>query len=155
MPNGKTHAKITTVVSVLIPMAAISYGVPVLSSIVMCIGATLGLAINPDLDLSENRVRNDVRHPVRNIIKTIWDLYWFPYGRLIHHRSLVSHSPIFGTLIRSIYMSPIIFSIIYILSQIMPDRSIFNIFVLLFIGLCISDIFHIVADVIVSEAKHF
>jgi hypothetical protein len=57
------------------------------------VGCLLGVLLTPDLDLSENeRARN------------LWYLLWWPYGKLFHHRSRLSHLPVVGTGIRLAYV---------------------------------------------------
>ena len=154
MPNGPVHARITMVVAVVvIPSVSITSHMQPVDILLLVSGALLGLAINPDLDLSENRFNNDLQHISKNFLKFAWDGYWYMYGRLIHHRSPISHSPILGTLIRMIYMIPVLTLIVVPLSYILSDHSIFIVFVILFTGLCVSDLFHIIADILVSEIK--
>lgn len=57
------------------------------------LGCLLGVLLTPDLDLSENE-------HARNL----WYLLWWPYGKLLHHRSRLSHFPGLGTLIRVAYV---------------------------------------------------
>lgn len=67
-------------------------------------GVWLGHFISPDFD---------VDHPIyvqRKFIQRAWILgwiwvaYWWPYSRLIAHRSRVSHSWPLGTVIRFLYL---------------------------------------------------
>ena len=54
-----------------------------------------GLWLSPDLDTRSNPTRR--WGPLR--------LLWWPYRRLLSHRSLVSHSPLLGTAGRLIYLA--------------------------------------------------
>jgi uncharacterized metal-binding protein len=57
-----------------------------------------GLWLSPDLDTRSNPTRR--WGPLR--------LLWWPYRRLLRHRSLLSHSPLLGTAGRLIYLAGLI-----------------------------------------------
>lgn len=54
-----------------------------------------GLLLSPDLDTRSNATRR--WGPLK--------LIWWPYRRLLSHRSLLSHSPLLGTALRLAYLS--------------------------------------------------
>ena len=54
-----------------------------------------GLFLSPDLDINSR--------PYQRWGVLRW--LWWPYQRLIHHRSVLSHSPFLGTAIRIAYLS--------------------------------------------------
>lgn len=54
-----------------------------------------GLLLSPDLDTRSNATRR--WGPLR--------LLWWPYRRLLSHRSLVSHTPLLGTAGRLLYLA--------------------------------------------------
>jgi len=57
-----------------------------------------GLWLSPDLDTRSNPTRR--WGPLR--------LLWWPYRRLLRHRSLLSHSPLLGTAGRLIYLTGLV-----------------------------------------------
>jgi uncharacterized metal-binding protein len=57
-----------------------------------------GLWLSPDLDTRSNPTRR--WGPLR--------LLWWPYRRLLRHRSLVSHSPLLGTAGRLLYLAALL-----------------------------------------------
>ncbi|MCP9816129.1 DUF2227 family putative metal-binding protein [Synechococcus sp. GreenBA-s] len=54
-----------------------------------------GLLLSPDLDTRSNATRR--WGPLR--------LLWWPYRRLLRHRSLLSHSPLLGSAVRLAYLA--------------------------------------------------
>ena len=127
MPGGKKHDEIWKqrfpwlgVVSVLVfiffeytlvyiyPYSCIWNKYCFTNSLLIAIGLPLGYLIGrivtPDLDQA-------------NITKTEWDamrnakllgvffvMYWLPYGYLMKHRSSLSHSYVFSSIIRMVYL---------------------------------------------------
>jgi uncharacterized metal-binding protein len=59
------------------------------------------MVITPDLDLLAT---GNVR---RFGLRQLWRLYWYPYSRLITHRSWLSHAPVIGTIGRLVYLLPL------------------------------------------------
>jgi uncharacterized metal-binding protein len=57
-----------------------------------------GLWLSPDLDTRSNPSRR--WGPLR--------LLWWPYRRLLKHRSLISHSPVLGSTVRLLYLAGIV-----------------------------------------------
>ena len=96
MPDGKTHDMLTVVTGVI--------GIPALLALVpdRGLGGALiwcsahvvsGMAFSPDLDLASEPYRR--WGPLRFI--------WWPYREAISHRAWVSHSLVFGPLLRLAY----------------------------------------------------
>ncbi len=75
-----------------------------------------GLWLSPDLDTTSNSLKR------WGLIKIIW----WPYRKLIPHRSILSHGPLIGTSIRIIYLA-CIFSLIWSLLQPLEIESPINI----------------------------
>jgi uncharacterized metal-binding protein len=95
MPNGNTHDTITFVLVPLTYLAAEMYwgGNHTLSIIATVAMLFAGLMFGPDLDL-QSRPYNRWG-PLRII--------WKPYQVALPHRSLLSHGPVLGTVIRIVY----------------------------------------------------
>ncbi len=117
MPNGKTHDMLTVVTGVI--------GIPVvwgllpdhnLAATLTWCGAHIvsGIAFSPDLDLASTPYKR--WGPLRII--------WYPYRQLIGHRDWVSHSLVFGPLIRLGYFLLMSALLIWLfltgLSQLIP-----------------------------------
>lgn len=95
MPNGNTHDTITFVLVPLTYLAAEMYwgGDHTLSIIATAAMLFAGLMFGPDLDL-QSRPYNRWG-PLRII--------WKPYQVALPHRSVLSHGPMLGTVIRIVY----------------------------------------------------
>ena len=69
------------------------------------LGCLSGIILSPDLDIP-NRTRSEylVYRYMGKILGGVWFVLWWPYGKLIPHRSPLSHMPILGTALRMVYM---------------------------------------------------
>lgn len=105
MASGQIHAGCS------IALAAASFGGIVgalndyLAGAAGATGCLLGILLTPDLDQeglssSENAV---IKHTLG--LGYLWLLLWYPYARLIRHRSPWSHLPLLGTAGRLLYVS--------------------------------------------------
>lgn len=124
MPDGRTHAASTIVLAA--SGAVIYYQAfgSALDAALLGIGITTGIALTPDLDMSDNP-------------KNLWQALWWPYGKLFKHRGW-SHVPVVGTITRvfySLWWIPAVVMLHYELVQVQDVA-------LLFAGLVISDILH-------------
>jgi uncharacterized metal-binding protein len=99
MPSGITHDRIT-----LWSLPWITFGTYILTrhgeATLLLSGGFLfsGLMFGPDLDIYS------LQYKRWGILRCIWQ----PYRRLCRHRSIYSHGPILGTLLRVFYLSIII-----------------------------------------------
>ena len=116
----------------------ISIGIP--------LGYLLGRVVTPDMDMI-------------GITKTEWDIlrkgkllgvffimYWMPYAYLVSHRSYLSHSYMFSSFIRMIYM-------FWWVMFLHPINLVLFILFGIFFGLSVSDGIHIWADENIKEKK--
>lgn len=94
MPNADTHDRITYLCAPVTFVAAQWLGQTLVLSLIAT-GAMLfaGLMFGPDLDLHSRPYRR--WGPLRFI--------WKPYQVALSHRSILSHGPVLGTLVRLIY----------------------------------------------------
>src|SRR5258708_1756676 len=99
MPNGRTHDIITFVSAAAATPVVLTSPLPEIGTVTaaVLVGSYLlsGLIFSPDLDLQSRPFRR--WGPLRFI--------WIPYQKMIPHRSWVSHSFIFGPLIRVLYFA--------------------------------------------------
>ncbi len=113
MADGRTHTLATRTLAVFLFSGQVVRGLYqgysthdiFLTSIALTVGVAGGLFLTPDLDvdagsISEQEVRN-----VSPLGENLWWIYWFPYRKLIHHRSPLSHWPVIGTIGRLFYLS--------------------------------------------------
>ncbi|HEY9810422.1 MAG TPA: metal-binding protein [Halomicronema sp.] len=96
MPSGRTHDRITLWILPLI--TALSFAVTRNGTLTLFVAGGFlfsGLMFGPDLDLHSRPF-------------TRWGLFrwiWIPYQQTLRHRSVFSHGPIIGTVIRIIYLA--------------------------------------------------
>src|SRR4051794_33773447 len=99
MPNARTHDLITIVTAAVAVPAVLASSLPQVgpATTVALVGTYLasGLVFSPDLDLHSTPYRR--WGPLRFI--------WIPYQKMVPHRSWVSHSFVFGPLIRVFYFT--------------------------------------------------
>ena len=97
MPNVRTHDFITVATAAVMVPAALNSGLPELgeANTVVLVGSYLfsGIMFSPDLDTHSRPYRR--WGPLRWV--------WLPYRGLVPHRSWVSHSLVFGPLLRVLY----------------------------------------------------
>lgn len=106
MPNGKTHTRATVRLSILLTVSSILY-VPQLSvaSLFLIPGCLLGILVTPDLDVDDGSYSYYlIRKHLGRFPCWLWKMFWLIYARSIPHRSILSHGPIIGTMIRVIYI---------------------------------------------------
>lgn len=100
MPGSNTHNPACLIASPIVIAAAASLGCDWQTCLAAGVGCASGVIVSPDLDLV-----NTVRVPV---IGWLWGAYWWPYRKIVAHRSRFSHMPVLGTLGRAAYLTPII-----------------------------------------------
>ena len=105
MPNATTHDVVTLVTAaVAVPtLLDPKWSLPDMSPVNMSVlvGSYLvsGLLFSPDLDTRS-----------RPFMRWRWLRFlWFPYQRLVSHRSYISHSLVMGPLIRALYFAVMLF----------------------------------------------
>ena len=96
MPSGRTHDSITLW---LLPfLAGVTFGLTQRAEVTILIAAGFlfgGLMFGPDLDIHSAQYKR--WGPLRWI--------WLPYRKAMHHRSLLSHGLVIGTLGRVLYFT--------------------------------------------------
>lgn len=144
MASGKTHNRRTRnlalfcfLSSFIISARYIDYLSTILLSSCIFVGCMIGTIISPDMDVDVTHIGRSLvrkRHPILGFF-FYW--YWWPYAKIMPHRSWHSHAPIFSTFIRVGYVLwPILF-----FPNIWP--YIFNVWAgMILLGLMLSDTLH-------------
>ena len=136
MPSGRIHT-ITTI--------GLAVGSACAFEPALTVGIVSGLILSPDLDVDDGFIGlyHLRRIPVvGKLLSFAWRIFWWPYSKVVPHRSAISHSILFGTCLRVGYLVlPILvlnyFGLpVYLLAK----------FGQWFIGLCLSDALHIILD---------
>ncbi|HPH95371.1 MAG TPA: DUF2227 family putative metal-binding protein [Anaerolineaceae bacterium] len=156
MADGKLHAAVSVILAgsgqALQQIASVtSY-----QAMAFSLGALLGIILTPDLDLVGGSIsQRQVRKSTGNIIGLIWAMLWYPYAKLLGHRSFWSHTPIIGTIIRIIYvfgLPLLLWSMLWQAGHVSvppPIPVLGQLDPLLFwvlLGLSVSDLFHWLMD---------
>ena len=106
MATGRIHTKVSVATSF-----ALIFSFPIVgfNSILLALGALNGVLVSPDLDVDNGYIGNFyLRKYLGRWADKLWGVYWYAYARLMPHRSTFSHKPFLGTLIRYVYMAPVI-----------------------------------------------
>lgn len=141
MAPGIVHTRHTLIASGLLAVAAIIPDNP--GGIAVALGCASGLWFSPDLDIWSDPTK---RWGVLN-------LYWYPYRKLIKHRSPVSHTLLVSTLLRALYFLPLVLAPLMALGASWLDIWIAvtqphhaSILIQLLIGQAIADGLHLFDD---------
>lgn len=107
MASGRTHNSANLLLAVGAYAGAKYYGAADTLAWPLAGGVALGFALNCDLDVDGGSIafQNVRRLPViGKALAIAWRIIWWPYAKIVPHRSAISHFPILGTLIRVSYL---------------------------------------------------
>lgn len=96
MPSGRTHDRIT--LWILPVVAVLTFGQTQSGILTLLVSGGFlfgGLMFGPDLDIYSRQFQR------WGFLRWIW----IPYQKSLRHRSFLSHGPIIGTALRSLYLS--------------------------------------------------
>lgn len=136
MPSGRIH----TMTTIALAAASLPLGNPPLTA-----GVLSGLIPSPDLDCDDGFIGfAHLRRVgcVGSILSGLWRAYWYPYAKATPHRSHISHSIFFGTVVRVFYLILPVLAV----NLLGVPVSIPQWFGMWFAGLCLSDALHIILD---------
>lgn len=156
MPSGHTHETINTVLSFPLTAGAIYLGIPPFQAGAFFVGYSFATYfMNPDLDLHSEGY-------------TSWGtfrFFWWPYQRIMAHRSIFSHGPVIGTIFRLIYLLWIPFFAFILLApyiQINPRETLLEAWpsygpylIAAVVGMALSDAIHGLLDNTTTPIKRF
>lgn len=158
MPGGKVHSALTvaTLSGVIAPYALVQLnGNPWLYAA----GCITGLLITPDLDINNGNISDTFIRKVSPVVQMIWRLFWTPYALILPHRSLFSHFPFVGTLLRLGYI--FVWLNLFNLLFFLVGRTFDTVSLVwvwnwsFFFGLCHADIIHWFADNTIKGKEQF
>lgn len=152
MPNGTTHRALTLGLQ-LITLPVTLYLHPV-DVIALQTGITATYYINPDLDITTNKlglVKYLGFESYRKLVPHRFGLAKRHWNTSIKNVLFFSHLPFIGTIIRTVLLLlPIIILLLFCSSvQLLDIRFI----VFLYLGMSLSDLLHILADILYSGFK--
>jgi len=122
-------------------------------------GCITGLLLTPDLDLNNGNISDTFIRRAFPPAQWLWRLFWTPYAILLPHRSLFSHFPFLGTLLRIGYIFLLlnVFNLLFFLFGNIFDTVSF-VWIWnwsFFFGLCHVDIIHWWADNTIKGKEQF
>jgi uncharacterized metal-binding protein len=151
MPNGKTHDKITYITTPIVGVGAfgmltnIKNGPDLMSALILTLIVTgayffASMMFNGDLDTNSKPYNR----------WWLFKMIWVPYQVFFNHRSFWTHGIIIGTVVRLLYLSPLIIGIFLLFNISLGEVNWFYIIPIL-AGLELGNITHTVSDAIGSE----
>jgi len=166
MADGRTHVLATKTLAVFLFAGQTGNGLflhgfstrdTLLSALTLSLGAIGGLFLTPDLDIDAGSMSEEEVRRISPLGENFWWVYWYPYRRLIPHRSPLSHFPLVGTLGRLLYLSIpylIILAVTFILNQaafaLLTIAGLWLVFFPYFqiavLGLASADLLHFLMD---------
>lgn len=108
MPSGSVH----TITTIALAVGTVATGQPTAATV----GVLSGLILSPDLDVDKGFIglAHLRRVPVIGwLLAVAWRVFWYPYAKIVPHRSPISHAPIVGTLLRVGYLAVPVLAINY------------------------------------------
>lgn len=140
--NGKAHSVLTVGLAGAILYTCTELNIPVDVTGGLVTGCLANLFVHPDLDQAEIRT-----------LKRPWLISWWPYGKLIKHRSPLSHFPVIGTLGRVLYITLVVALVGQIMRVPAPTLKYEAKFIIA--GLMMADTLHYLADLVSTFWKKF
>ena len=148
MASWKGHGR--TTMALVVPAALLAeHGTgDLMVGVWVGLGVLCGLIIDPDLDLTTPTGSNIRVMTANPFLGRLWNLFWYPYGRLIPHRHFLSHGPIIGTIGRVMYLLAVPAALALISGYGAQFTAVFTgiFFVYWVVGLIISDVGHFLLD---------
>lgn len=156
MPGGRVHAAITiaTASGVIAPYAIVNLDGNPYWYIAGCV---VGLLVTPDLDIDKGNISDSFLRKVFPPIQWVWRTIWFPYAKLLPHRSPLSHFPILGTLLRIGYIFLIV-NVLHFIFHLMTGNIVSIVWIWnwsFVFGLCHVDTCHFLADISIKSKEQF
>ena len=104
MPSGKVHAQCSLVLAVPSFGTVLGATSDFAAAGACALGCLIGIAMTPDLDQETLSSSEHAFIKYTLGLGFLWAMLWYPYARLIKHRSPFSHFPILGTAGRLLYL---------------------------------------------------
>src|SRR3990167_6665394 len=155
MASGAVHSTVSIILAGL-ALAVTPVAGP--GAVAVAAGAFTGVFVQPDLD---HNGRMNAHSQVRRfggvagaLLSFMWYVAWLPYASAVKHRSKLSHLPLLGTGIRVAYLMLVTLGGLGLVPglavyAIQNDRLEWFAWTgLWFAGLCISDYYHYLFDIL-------
>lgn len=101
--NGKVHHAVNLVTATTLISLTVFAGGGVKEVVCVTAGSIGGVIVTPDYDLDKGLPRNFIGN--LPFVGKLWRWFWWPYAKLVKHRSFISHSFVFSTIGRVVYIA--------------------------------------------------
>jgi uncharacterized metal-binding protein len=156
MPDGKTHAAITTIAAAGLYGAGTLLGLPDGVPLALAGGCMVGLLITPDLDVNDRIYAHHLlRREAGRLPALAWKTFWLPYSRLVPHRHWLSHAPFIGTSLRLGYLVLLAWLLLALFGHPWPWQELPAWAPWAVWGLVVSDALHWAADLSMTRLKRY
>lgn len=159
MPGGKVHSALTlaTASGVIAPYALVQMNGNPYWYVAGCL---VGLVVMPDQDLNNGNISDTMIRRVFPPAQWLWRILWTPYALILPHRSVYSHFPVLGTLLRIGYIFLLLnlFNWLFFLFGNIFDTVSHFIWIWnwsFVAGLCHVDLIHFLADKSIKSREQF
>jgi uncharacterized metal-binding protein len=152
MPNGKIHTSATLLLAAGTGILSVSLMQAPAVTTALVGGCLAGLVLTPDLDVDRGSISHRiVNRSAGQLVGFVWRLFWFPYSRMMPHRSWWSHMPVFSTIIRVVYLF-LLPALAWWLASTVVDLPALRLpawdwLPTAFVGLVLSDTLHALMDI--------
>jgi len=137
MPSGRTHDIITAVTTPILGFVFnVISGDIKMTAIFIVAFLFSSLMFNGDLDINSRPYR---RWWILRII-------WKPYQKIFEHRSYWTHGLIVGTVVRLVYISPLIIGLGMLLNLTYPQHLNWSLIIIILVGLECGNSVHTISD---------
>jgi len=147
MSSGKVHDYFTNQLKypvslflgiILYPLVGL---IGSIMAIIFCwLGCNYQRIATPDLDINNGFYGFFLLRKKFPILALIWEYYWKIYALIIPHRSKLSHFPVISSLIRFIYILPLLFPLWW------TFNIVWDWWLYFLIGIILMDLGHIILD---------
>lgn len=139
MPGHRTHERTGLFTAPVVAAGSIYYGLSVPTTGILVLGYIFSTYfLSPDLD-----------HDVGAASYRRWGILrfiWYPYKRLVHHRSWISHSGPISATLKIVYLLVWFVPLIYVLPR---EYLTYNpLYAILWLSVALSDTAHCIMDLI-------
>ncbi len=148
MPSGRVHSFTTALLAGGLYYGAYRAGIPIGDCIALAGGCLAGILLTPDLDVNRGSISNyHARRLGGCVLGLAWGLLWKPYASIVPHRSIFSHAPIIGTVLRLGYLVMVYLLVVGLLGLTgIKVAGLPAWLPMAFTGLALADILHWILD---------
>lgn len=146
MPNGRTHDKITYITTPIVGIGTVAILLNLNNGMELMFSLILTLILMSSYFFASMMFNGDLDAHTKPFNRWwVFKMIWIPYQLMFHHRSIWTHGIIIGTVVRLVYLSPIIIGTFYLFNISFNNINWFYLIPIL-IGLELGNTVHTVSD---------